>query len=127
MSPTKPKPKSPPPADWRTATLQRMRELILAAAPGIVEEQKWKKPSNPSGVPVWSKDGIICTGETYKSYIKLSFMDGAALPDPAKLFNAGLTGGARRAIDIREDDEIDAKAFKALVKAAVARNAKGGK
>jgi hypothetical protein len=127
MTPAKKKVNSPPPADWRTAALQRMRELILAADPGIVEEQKWKKPSNPSGVPVWSKDGIICTGETYKSYIKLSFMYGAELPDPAKLFNAGLAGGARRAIDIREDDEIDAKAFKALVKAAVARNAKGGK
>ena len=127
MNPTRPKKKSPPPADWRTATLQRMRELIFAADPGISEERKWKKPSNPSGVPVWSKDGIICTGETYKGYVKLSFMYGAQLPDPAKLFNAGLAGGTRRAIDIREEDRIDARAFKALVKAAIARNAKGGK
>ena len=127
MNPTSPRKKSPPPADWRTATLQRMRELILAAAPGIVEEQKWKKPSNPSGVPVWSKDGIICTGETYKDYIKLTFMTGGGLPDPARLFNGKATGATRRSIDIAEGVVVDAKAFKALVKAAVARNAKGGK
>ena len=109
--------------DWRETTLDRMRELILAADPAIVEERKWKKPSNPAGVPVWSRHGIICTGETYKSHVKLTFMHGARLPDPAKLFNAGLDGGTRRAIDIREGDTVDARAFKALVKAAIAHNA----
>jgi hypothetical protein len=108
--------------DWRTAALDRMRSLILAAAPGIVEEQKWKKATNPDGVPVWSLNGIVCTGETYKSSIKLTFMQGAALPDPAGLFNAGLDSGTRRAIDLKEGDTVDAKAFKALIKAAVALN-----
>jgi hypothetical protein len=83
---------------------------------------KWVKPSNPHGVPTWVHDGIICTGEVYKAYIKLTFMHGAALEDPAGLFNAGFGGGTRRAIDIREGDEVDAKAFKALVRAAVAHN-----
>jgi hypothetical protein len=108
--------------DWRAVTLDRLRTLILAAVPGIVEEQKWKKPSNPAGVPVWSLGGIICTGETYKQYVKLTFMKGAALPDPSGLFNAGLDGGTRRAIDIREGETVDARAFKALVKAAAALN-----
>jgi hypothetical protein len=108
--------------DWRAAALDRMRTLILAAVPGILEEHKWKKPSNPAGVPVWSLGGIICTGEIYKQYVKLTFMKGAALPDPNGLFNAGLDGGTRRAIDIREGEAVDARAFKALVKAAAALN-----
>ena len=110
-------------ADWREETLGRMLTLIMAAEPAMTEERKWKKPSNSAGVPVWSREGIVCTGETYKSYVKLTFMNGAKLPDPARLFNAGLSGGSRRAIDIHEGDEVDARAFKALVKAAVALNA----
>ena len=108
--------------DWRGETLQRMRQLIHEADPDVVEEVKWVKPSNPNGVPTWVHDGIICTGEVYKAYIKLTFMHGAALDDPAGLFNAGFGGGTRRAIDIREGETVDAKAFKALVKAAVAHN-----
>ena len=108
--------------DWRPEVLDRMRALILEADPKMVEERKWRKPSNPMGVPVWSHDGIVCTGETYKEYIKLTFAQGASLPDPKGLFNSGLAGGARRAIDIREREKVDARAFKALVKAAVARN-----
>jgi hypothetical protein len=108
--------------DWRPEALDRMRALILEADPKMVEERKWRKPSNPMGVPVWSHDGIVCTGETYKEYIKLTFAQGASLPDPKGLFNSGLEGGARRAIDIREREKVDARAFKALVKAAVARN-----
>jgi hypothetical protein len=100
-----------------------MRKLILAADPAIVEERKWRKPSNPAGIPVWSRAGIICTGETYKNCVKLTFPKGAGLPDPARLFNAGSAGGTRRAIDIAEGETVDATAFKALVKAAVARNA----
>ena len=117
------KPKVSKIGGWREEALGRMRELILEADPEISEERKWKKPSNPSGVPVWSRHGIICTGEVYKDYIKLSFMKGAHIEDPSGLFNAGLGGGMRRAIDIREGDKIDARAFKALVKAAVAENA----
>jgi hypothetical protein len=108
--------------DWRAQTLSRMRKLIKEADPGIVEECKWVKPSNPSGVPVWSHAGIVCTGETYKTAVKLTFAKGASLPDPAKLFNASLDGGTRRAIDIREGEDLDAGAFKALVRAAVALN-----
>jgi hypothetical protein len=108
--------------DWRGATLARVRVLIKQADPGVVEEVKWRKPSNPSGVPVWEHDGIICTGETYKTYVKLTFAKGAALEDPAGLFNSGLEGNVRRAIDIREGDKIDEKAFKALIRAAVALN-----
>lgn len=108
--------------DWRIATLDRMRALIRAAAPQAVEERKWKKPSNPDGVAVWSQSGIIFTGETYKDKVKLTFMHGAALPDPAGLFNAPFTGATRRAIDLREGDALDATKFKALVKAAVAFN-----
>ena len=108
--------------DWQEETLERMRGLILAADPKIIEEQKWKKPSNPAGVPVWSRDGIICTGETYTKVVKLTFAKGAKLPDPSGLFNASLEGNTRRAIDIREGEKVDARAFKALVKAAVALN-----
>ena len=108
--------------DWRGDALARMRKLIKDADKGVVEEVKWVKPSNPNGVPTWVHDGIICTGEVYKAYIKLTFMHGAALDDPAGLFNAGFGGGTRRAIDIREGETVDAKAFKALVKAAVAHN-----
>jgi hypothetical protein len=107
---------------WREQTLARMRALILEADPEIIEERKWAKPTNPSGVPVWSHDGIVCTGETYKEVVKLTFAKGASLPDPARLFNGSLEGNTRRAIDIREADEIDARAFKALVKAAVVQN-----
>ena len=110
-------------SDWRDETLARMRALILAADPDMIEERKWRKPSNGmAGVPVWSHDGIVCTGETYKNAVKLTFARGASLPDPSHLFNASLEGNARRAIDIHEGDTIDARAFKALVKAAVARN-----
>jgi hypothetical protein len=108
--------------DWRGETLQRARELILKADPKVVEEIKWVKPSTPDGVPTWSRDGIICTGEVYKAYVKLSFMQGAKLPDPKGLFNAGFGGGTRRAIDLREGAKLDAAAFKALVKAAVKHN-----
>ncbi|MBK9175146.1 MAG: DUF1801 domain-containing protein [Flavobacteriales bacterium] len=104
-----------------------MRQLILEAAQGITEEQKWKKPSNPAGVPVWSHGGIICTGEAYKDKVKLTFMHGAALPDPAGLFNAPGTGGTRRAIDIREGEKVDAAKFKALVRAAVVLNSGSAK
>lgn len=111
-------------SDWRDGTLARMRKLILEADPNIVEEQKWKKPSSPSGVPVWSCNGMICTGEIYKDKVKLTFAHGAALPDPAGLFNAPGNGNTRRAMDIGEGDVVDACAFKALVKAAVAHNMK---
>ena len=107
---------------WRGEVLGRMRKLILEADPDAVEEVKWRKPSNPSGVPVWSHAGILCTGEVYKDKVKLTFARGAVIDDPAGLFNASLTGGARRAIDIRAGEEIDANAFKALVREAVAAN-----
>jgi hypothetical protein len=109
-------------ADWRGETLARIRKLIKEADPQVVEEVKWRKPSNPAGVPVWEHAGIVCTGETYKNYVKLTFARGAALPDPSGLFNASLDGNVRRAIDIREGDRIDEKAFKALIRAAVALN-----
>jgi hypothetical protein len=122
------KPTSPPRPDgmdWREETLARMRSLILEADPRMIEERKWKKPSNSmKGVPVWSHDGIVCTGETYKKVVKLTFARGASIPDPSRLFNASLEGSTRRAIDIAEGEEVDARAFKALVKAAVAQNAK---
>lgn len=112
-----------PDGDWRVDTLARMRALILEADPGMIEERKWKKPSNGMlGVPVWSHDGIVCTGETYAKVVKLTFAHGASLPDPSRLFNASLGGGMRRAIDIREGETVPARAFKALVRAAVARN-----
>jgi hypothetical protein len=111
------------PGDWREETLARMRVLILEADPEMIEERKWKKPSNSMmGVPVWSHDGIVCTGETYKNVVKLTFARGASLPDPSRLFNASLEGGTRRAIDIHEGEKVGARAFKALVKAAVAAN-----
>lgn len=109
--------------DWRGEVLSRMRGLILAADPAIVEECKWAKASTPSGVPVWSRDGILCTGEVYKATVKLTFAKGASLPDPHRLFNASLDGNARRAIDIREGHEVDAEAFQALIRAALALNA----
>ena len=107
---------------WRGEVLGRMRKLILEADREVVEEVKWRKPSNPSGVPVWSHAGILCTGEVYKDKVKLTFARGAVIDDPAGLFNASLTGGARRAIDITAGEEIDANAFKALVREAVAAN-----
>jgi hypothetical protein len=111
--------------DWRAETLARMRALILQADPGMIEERKWKKPSNGmKGIPVWSHHGIVCTGETYKSAVKLTFAQGASLPDPSRLFNASLEGNMRRAIDIHQGDTINAAAFKKLIKAAVAYNAK---
>jgi hypothetical protein len=106
---------------WRGETLARMRALILEADPGMTEEWKWVKPTNP-GTPVWSHDGIVCTGEAYAKVVKLTFAHGAAVPDPRRLFNASLEGSTRRAIDIHEGETVDAGAFKALVKAAVARN-----
>jgi hypothetical protein len=112
-------------SDWRENTLSRMRALILEADPEMTEERKWKKPSNKmTGVPVWSHDGMVCTGETYKNAVKLTFAKGASLPDPSRLFNASLEGGTRRAIDILEGETVDERAFKALVKAAVAHNGK---
>jgi len=110
--------------DWRDETLARMRALILEADPEMIEERKWRKPSNAmTGVPVWSHHGIVCTGEKYKKAVKLTFAQGASLPDPSRLFNASLEGNTRRAIDIPEGEAVDTRAFKALVKAAVARNA----
>lgn len=108
--------------DWRVETLERVRRLILAADPAITEERKWKKATNPAGVPVWSCDGMICTGEMYKAAVKLTFLRGGALPDPAKLFTAGRAGGTRRAIDIHEGESLDPKAFTALIRAAVKLN-----
>ena len=112
--------------DWRGATLSRMRTLIKEADPDVVEEWKWVKVTNP-GTPVWSHDGIICTGESYKSTVKLTFAKGASLKDPAKLFNSSLDGNLRRAIDIHEGETVDAGGFKALIRAAVALNTSGGK
>ena len=112
--------------DWRAKTLSLVRALIKQAVPDVVEEVKWRKPSNPGGVPVWSRGGIICTGETYKDKVKLTFAKGAALPDPARLFNAGFGGNTRRAIDLHEGANIDERAFKALVRAAAAANTRGG-
>ena len=115
-----------PPGDWRGDTLSRLRALIKQADPDVVEEVKWRKPSNPGGVPTWSHDGIICTGETYKDRVKLTFAKGASLKDPSGLFNSSLEGNTRRAIDFHEGDEIDEKAFTALIRAAVALNASRG-
>ena len=108
--------------DWRGEMLARIRKLIEQADPEVVEEVKWKKPSNPAGVPVWSHAGIICTGETYKNAVKMTFAKGAALADPSGLFNSSLEGNTRRAIDFHEGDKIDEKALKALIRAAVALN-----
>jgi hypothetical protein len=108
--------------DWRGEMLRGIRTLIRQADPDVIEEVKWRKPSNPSGVPVWSHGGIICTGETYKDKVKLTFANGASLDDPARLFNSSLEGGTRRAIDLREADTIDETAFKELIRDAVAVN-----
>src|SRR2546425_6835777 len=110
--------------DWRGETLSRMRKLIHETDPDVVEELKWIKPTNP-GTPTWSHDGIICTGESYKSVVKLTFAKGASLEDPARLFNSSLDGNVRRAIDIHEGEEVDESAFKALVRQAVALNRSG--
>jgi len=110
-------------SDWRSETLARIRILIKQADPEVVEEVKWRKPSNSmAGVPVWSRAGIICTGETYKNAVKMTFAKGASLEDPAGLFNSSLEGNTRRAIDFHEGDKIDEKALKALIRAAVALN-----
>ena len=108
--------------DWRGETLSRIRALIKQADPDVVEEIKWRKPSNPAGVPVWSHHGIICTGETYKNHVRLTFAKGASLKDPKGVFNASLEGNALRAIVIHDGDKIDDKAFKALILAAVNHN-----
>jgi hypothetical protein len=110
--------------DWRGKALGRMRKLIKEADPDVVEEWKWVKPTNP-GTPVWSHDGIICTGESYKSAVKLTFAKGASLKDPARLFNSSLDGNVRRAIDIHEGEEVDGSAFKTLIRQAVALNRSG--
>lgn len=112
--------------DWRGETLAEMRRLIHEADPEIVEECKWVKPTNPWGVPVWSHAGIVCTGETYKQAVKLTFARGASLDDPRGLFNSSLEGNTRRAIDIREGETLDAEAFKALIQAAVVENLRCG-
>ena len=113
--------------DWREALLDRIRALINEADPEMIEERKWRKPSNGmKGVPVWSHDGIVCTGETYKNYVKVTFAKGAFVKDPAGLFNSSLEGNLRRAIDFHEGDRINEKALKALIRGAVALNAGGG-
>ena len=115
------------PSDWRGETLARIRILIQQADPEVVEEVKWRKPSNSMrGVPVWSHAGIICTGETYKNVVKLTFAKGAPLPDPSSLFNSSLEGNTRRAIDFHENDKVDEKAIQALIRAAVALNTSVG-
>ena len=108
--------------DWRGEVLARVRALIREADPDVVEAVKWRKPTNPAGVPVWEHSGLICTGETYRDKVKLTFARGAAIEDPAGLFNSSLDGNTRRAIDIREREAVDAEALKALVRAAVAEN-----
>jgi hypothetical protein len=126
--PQKPKPKAKPQkalpavADWRTDVLERVRRLIVETDPEIVEERKWIKPTNPAGVPVWSKGGILCTGEKYKQVVKLTFAKGASLDDPHQLFNASLEGSTRRAIDIREGDVLQTEPLQALIRAALAAN-----
>ena len=111
--------------DWRGKTLSQIRALIKQADPEVVEELKWRKPSNPAGVPVWYHDGIICTGETYVNHVRLTFAKGASLKDPSGLFNSSLEGNVRRAIDIHEGDKVDEAALKDLIRAAVALNLKG--
>jgi hypothetical protein len=112
------------PVDWRGELLSRLRALITEADPEMTEERKWVKPSNPAGVPTWSHDGLVCTAETYKSVVKMTFAKGASMEDPSGLFNSGLEGNTRRAIDFREGDEPDEEALKALIRAAVALNAR---
>lgn len=116
----------PSPDGWHAETLAEVRRLIHEADPDIIEERKWIKPSNPLGVPVWSRAGVVCTGEVYKQVVKLTFARGAAVADPRGLFNASLDGKVRRAIDIREGEALDAEAFMALIKAAVAENLRSG-
>jgi hypothetical protein len=119
----KPKAKAASLGGWREETMARMRTLILEADPEMTEERKWKMPSNAmAGIPVWSHNGIVCTGETYTKVVKLTFAQGASIPDPSRLFNSSLEGNTRRAIDIHEGEKVDARAFKALVNAAVAQN-----
>ena len=108
--------------DWQDETLSRIRNLIQQVDPEVAEERKWKKRTNPEGVPLWSHDGMICTGEIYKIHVKITFARGASLKDPSHLFNSSLDGNARRAIDIHEGEEIDEEAFTALIRAAVALN-----
>ena len=110
------------PADWRGELLSRLRALIMEADPGMTEERKWVKPTNPAGIPTFSHNGLVCTGETYKSVVKLTFAKGASLPDPAGLFNSSIDGKTRRAIDFRKGDAVDEEALTALVRAAVALN-----
>lgn len=109
--------------DWQAAAIDRIRQLIRTADPEVVEEQKWKKPSNPAGVPVWYRHGIICTGERYKSHVRFTFARGASLADPDHLFNSGFEGQTLRAIVLHEGDEVDAAAFQRLIRAAAALNA----
>jgi hypothetical protein len=109
-------------ADWRGELLSRVRGLINEAIPNVVEEVKWRKPSNPLGVPVWSHEGIICTGEVYKDKVKLTFANGAALSDPSGLFNSSMGGKLRRAIDFHEDEDVDERAFRTLIQDAAALN-----
>ena len=111
--------------DWRGKTLSQIRALIKQADPEVVEELKWRKPSNPAGVPVWNHDGIICTGETYVNHVRLTFAKGASLKDPSGLFNSSLEGNVRRAIDIHQGDTVDEAALKDLIRAAVGLNLKG--
>ncbi|CAO1649184.1 DUF1801 domain-containing protein [Salinibacterium sp. NG22] len=113
---------TPDHSDWRVQMLAHLRALIVQAEPTVVEEVKWRKPSNPAGVAAWSLDGLICTGETYKDKVKLTFAQGASLDDPAGLFNSSLDAKVRRAIDLHEGDTIDADAFHALIRAAAALN-----
>jgi hypothetical protein len=108
--------------DWRPATVEKLRALILTAEPGVVEEAKWRKASNPDGVPTFSCDGLVCTVETYRDKVKTTFARGASVDDPSGLFNASLDAGTRRALDLREGDHLDEEAFVALVRSAVARN-----
>ena len=116
------------PEGWRAETLARMRALILEADPEMIEERKWRKASNAmAGVPVWSHNGIVCTGETYTKVVKLTFARGAGIPDPSRVFNSSLEGNTRRAIDIHEGEKVDAGPFKALIKAAVAQNGPSAK
>jgi hypothetical protein len=110
------------PSDWRCDLLARLRALIMEAEPEMTEERKWRKPSNPAGVPTWSHNGSVCTGETYKDFVKMTFARGASLEDPSGLFNSSLEGNTRRAIDFREGDRVDEEALKALIRAAVALN-----
>ena len=110
------------PGDWRGELLSRLRALIMEAEPEMTEERKWRKPSNPAGVPTWSHNGLICTGETYKNVVKMTFAKGASLEDPSGLFNSSLEGNTRRAIDFREGDKLDEEALRTLIRAAVALN-----